>query len=277
MRAKHRKGKGLDRSVALDPKRCAGAFLALNCAALNAGRRERAVRVHARGAFTGADRARAGLFRAARRGGRVVPGRDRRAAPACRPSCFACCRNGRSLGLGEDRSNGDRRARHRRHQPFAGGLGPTNRFRADLYHRLSVVSLRLPPLRERREDLPALSRISSRSTRACLSACSGLGADFLEALAGLELPGNARQLENLVRRALLPRATAGRSAFAICRTRSGWSSRRAPAGAEASAVRNPTTTTPPGWRSSFSLCGATKNGVCRASWRRSSGSSSRRR
>src|SRR5262249_12871979 len=83
-------------------------------------------------------------------------------------------------------------------------------FRSDLYHRLNVLSVRVPPLRERRQDLPALTEHFFR--KHCVSGGDGtisIGADFIEALATLELPGNVRQLENIVRNALLYKRNGG--------------------------------------------------------------------
>ena len=78
------------------------------------------------------------------------------------------------------------------------------RFREDLYHRLNVLAVSIPPLRDRQEDLQPLtehflkkySALNQGHTRTASS-------DFVEALTQVELSGNARQLENIVRRALL--------------------------------------------------------------------------
>ena len=76
-------------------------------------------------------------------------------------------------------------------------------FRLDLFHRLSVVTVSLPPLRERREDIPALAEHFVRE----LSEENGrevrLGADALEALAALDWPGNVRQLRNVLEEAVV--------------------------------------------------------------------------
>jgi anaerobic nitric oxide reductase transcription regulator len=84
------------------------------------------------------------------------------------------------------------------------------RFRADLYHRLAVFPLRVPPLRERREDIGVLAAHFADQNRRRL----GLGAvrfdvGALDLLAGAEWPGNVRELENVISRAVL-RAAVGR-------------------------------------------------------------------
>ncbi len=78
------------------------------------------------------------------------------------------------------------------------------RFRADLFHRLGVLSIRIPPLRTRLADIRPLIENFLRKYRP-LNASPELSVDaeFVEAVSRLELPGNARQLENLVREALL--------------------------------------------------------------------------
>ena len=73
------------------------------------------------------------------------------------------------------------------------------RFREDLYYRLNVVPIRVPPLRERREDIPSFARhFMARSAQASGSQPRALGDDALAALQACEWPGNVRQLRNLV-------------------------------------------------------------------------------
>jgi two-component system response regulator HydG len=85
------------------------------------------------------------------------------------------------------------------------------RFRADLFYRLNVVTLRIPPLRQRREDIPLLvehfvSRARARNPR---SKVTGLSSEVVSALSAMPWPGNVRELENLVERlvVLVPRET----------------------------------------------------------------------
>jgi two-component system nitrogen regulation response regulator GlnG len=85
-------------------------------------------------------------------------------------------------------------------------------FRADLLHRLDVVRLRLPPLRERKNDIPVLARRFLQQAATQLgSATKRFGADALKRLQGHEWPGNVRELENLCWRlaALVPGETIG--------------------------------------------------------------------
>jgi two-component system, NtrC family, nitrogen regulation response regulator NtrX len=78
------------------------------------------------------------------------------------------------------------------------------RFREELYHRLNVVSLRIPPLSERREDIPELAAdLLERVAAATGLASRTIGEDTLAALQGHDWPGNVRQLRNVIERLLI--------------------------------------------------------------------------
>ena len=78
------------------------------------------------------------------------------------------------------------------------------RFRADLYYRLNVFPIRLPPLRERRDDIPALVRhFAALTARRLGRPLEGVGTGFIEAAGRYDWPGNIRELENVVERALI--------------------------------------------------------------------------
>ncbi len=78
-----------------------------------------------------------------------------------------------------------------------------NAFRQDLYYRLKVVTLELPPLKERREDIPALaSHFACKAAKKFRKAAPSVGNDFVEALMSYPFPGNCRELEHMVERAV---------------------------------------------------------------------------
>ena len=78
------------------------------------------------------------------------------------------------------------------------------RFREDLYYRLNVVRIHLPPLRERLEDLPLLAgHILTRLNRAMGRQIEGLSPAALQVLGGYRFPGNVRELENILERAVI--------------------------------------------------------------------------
>ena len=193
----------------LDGKRRKGPFLAANCSAISTGLVESELFGHRRGAFTGADTERKGLFRAAE-GGVLFLDEIGDLSESLQAKLLRVLQEKRVLGVGFDAEVPiDVRV-----------IAATNRnleemvhqgaFREDLYHRLNVLSVSIPPLRERPEDLQPL-------TEHFLKKYAGLNerglhtvnADFIEALRQVDLSGNARQLENIVRRALLNKTDDG--------------------------------------------------------------------
>ena len=187
----------------LDPKRCKGPFVAINCGAISSGLAESELFGHGRGAFTGADRDRKGLVRAADGGVLFLDeigdlGRDMQG------KLLRVLQDHRVLSVGTDHDVGVN----------VRVIAATNRnlelmmergeFRPDLFHRLNMFSIYLPPLRERTADLkPLIDNFLTKNRSIAQSEISSVDHDFIEALAQLELPGNVRQLENIVRRALL--------------------------------------------------------------------------
>src|SRR6185503_7212818 len=75
-------------------------------------------------------------------------------------------------------------------------------FRADLYYRLNVIELRLPPLRHRREDIPLLAEHFLRRYAAEHRRVSKLSSEAMRRLESYEFPGNVRELENIIERAV---------------------------------------------------------------------------
>lgn len=187
----------------LDPKRRTGPFVAINCGALSLGLVESELFGHSRGAFTGADRDRKGLVRAADGGVLFLDeigelGRDGQV------KLLRVLQDRRVVAVGTDHEvSVDLRviaATHRNLELMV----QQGEFREDLFHRLNMLSVHLPPLRERVADLePLISNFLAKYRSAATSKTSSIDRDFIEALAQLDLPGNVRQLENIVRRALL--------------------------------------------------------------------------
>lgn len=188
---------------ALDPKRGPGPFVVLNCAALTPSLAESELFGHRRGAFTGAERERPGLIRAAH-GGVLFLDEIGDLDLTLQAKLLRVLQANRVLRVGDE-------------QEVAVSvrvIAATNRdlrqmveqrtFRADLFHRLNVLSLHLPPLRERPEDIAPLVRwILARHAHLRPGWNLEVGSDFIEALASAPLPGNVRQLENLVCQALV--------------------------------------------------------------------------
>ncbi len=190
---------------ALDGKRAAGPFVALNCGALPASLAEAELFGHRRGAFTGAERERPGLIRSAHSGVLFLD-EIGEMDPALQTKLLRVIQEGRVLSIGDDRETPvDVRIIAATHQDLR-ELMRRGRFREDLFHRLNVLRVQLPPLRERRGDLaPLVEHLLRKHASLCPDGPPVAAPEFLEALRRLRLPGNVRELENLLRHALLHR------------------------------------------------------------------------
>lgn len=183
----------------LDPKRRRGPFVAVNCAAIAPGVAESEMFGHHRGAYTGAQHERRGLVRTAD-GGVLFLDEVGELDDALQGKLLRVVQEGRVLAVGEDREvSVDVRV-----------IAATNRdleamvqrrtFRSDLFHRLNVLTVRVPPLRQRPEDVaPLVEHFAVKYGAAWRPVATER---FIAALQQVDLSGNVRQLENLVRRTL---------------------------------------------------------------------------
>ncbi len=181
-------------------KRAGRPFVSENCSAIPEPLLESTLFGHARGAFTGATRAHLGLFEVAD-GGTLFLDEIGEMSLAMQAKLLRVLEDGsfRPVGAESERSI-DVRVIGATHRDIKSMI-LAGRFREDLYYRLSVVELRVPPLRERPEDIPGLVRHFAEQQE------PGRGLRFsaaaLEALSRFSWPGNVRQLQNEVRRALV--------------------------------------------------------------------------
>jgi len=155
---------------------------------------------YARGAFTGAVMAKPGRFELAHRGTLLLDEVGEMPL-GLQPSCCGFCRSGSFDRLGDTRSvHVDLRVISTTNRALS-EMVREGKFRADLYYRLNVIALRLPPLRERGEDIRELAEHFAR-----LYSPQGkslrLSAEIFGAPGNARLPGNARELGNCVRRAV---------------------------------------------------------------------------
>ncbi len=193
----------LARRVHAGGPRAARPLIEVNCSALPENLAESELFGHERGAFTDAKAARIGLFEAAD-GGTLFLDEIPSLSPAVQAKVLTVLEGGRLRRVGGTReiqvdvrviaaSNADLRA-----EISAG------RFRADLYHRLDLFRLRLPPLRERRADLPALAgHLLSAIARRYRLPSPGFTPRALRCLATYPWPGNVRELAHELERSLV--------------------------------------------------------------------------
>jgi two-component system response regulator HydG len=208
-------GKGVvARAVHSHGVRATAPFVSINCAAIPEALLESELFGHAKGAFTGATAARAGLFADAD-GGTLLLDEIGEMSPALQAKLLHVLENGTVRAVGESRERAiDVRVIAATHRDLrarvAAGL-----FREDLLYRLEVITIEIPPLRHRRDDIPdLLDRFLARSReRHPASEVVGFAPDALDALMTYAWPGNVRELEHLVERVVIlgraPEVSAG--------------------------------------------------------------------
>jgi two-component system response regulator HydG len=173
-------------------------FVRFNCAALTEELAEAELFGHSKGAFTGAVRARLGLFREAE-GGTLLLDEVGELGPSVQARLLRVLQEGEVRPVGEDRPvKIDVRLLAATHRDLAAEV-KAGRFREDLYYRLKVVHLHVPALRERPEDIPALARhFLTRAAKSFGVPVAQLTPQLLEKLAAWPWPGNVRELENVL-------------------------------------------------------------------------------
>ena len=177
------------------------ALVRFNCAAIPHDLAEAQLFGYTRGAFTGATSAHPGYFVQAS-GGTLVLDEVGELSLAVQAKLLRVLQEREVQPLGSTRlERVDVRLVSSTHQDLAAEV-KAGRFREDLYYRIAVVELVVPPLRERREDVPLLAREFARkySERFGLPEVAELAPELLELLAQAPWPGNVRQLENAVAR-----------------------------------------------------------------------------
>lgn len=178
-------------------------FVAVNCGAFPDGLLTSELFGHRRGAFTGAVADRPGIFEAAA-GGTVFLDEIAEASPSAQVHMLRVLQEGEIHPLGATQARRiDVRVIAATNRDLRQEVN-RGRFREDLFFRLNVFPIRIPPLRERREDIPLLvehflhlhgERLERR--------VAGMDHHALDALTRLDLPGNVRELSHLIERALL--------------------------------------------------------------------------
>jgi two-component system NtrC family response regulator len=196
------------RAIHRSSPRTAKPFVAVNCASLPPSLLESELFGHERGAFTGAERSRAGLFEAAHEGTLFLDeiGEMPHEAQA---KLLRVLTDGQVTRIGTTKPRQvDVRVLAATHREL-NQLIRDRLFREDLYYRLAVVPISIPPLRERREDIPILCQLFlQQASRDLKVPKHEIGREALDRLINYSFPGNIRELRNLIERACILSRTA---------------------------------------------------------------------
>ncbi|MCC6622122.1 MAG: sigma 54-interacting transcriptional regulator [Deltaproteobacteria bacterium] len=182
--------------------RARGPFVAFNCAAIPDNLLESELFGHVRGAFTGALADRKGLFEEAH-GGTVFLDEIGEMPPAMQAKLLRVLQEGEVRRVGASKtSRVDVRVLSATHRDLAAAVAE-GRFRADLMYRLNAVTVRLPALRERGDDIALLAHVMlARAQATTRRRVAGFAPDALWALSMHRWPGNVRELDNEILRAV---------------------------------------------------------------------------
>jgi DNA-binding NtrC family response regulator len=191
------------RAVHNSSGRASKPLVAVNCAAFTDTLLESELFGHERGAFTGADRAREGVFEAAHEGTLFLDEAAELSLPA-QAKLLRVLTDGQVTRVGSTRPRQvDVRLIVATHRDLKQRVQDAL-FREDLYYRLAVVPLEVPPLRERREDIPALCDLFLMQVARDLKVpLRRISAAAMRTLLSYDFPGNIRELRNLVERACI--------------------------------------------------------------------------
>jgi DNA-binding NtrC family response regulator len=193
----------LARAIHFESDRAAGPFVEVACGALTESLLESELFGHEAGAFTGASHRKQGKFEAADGGtlfldevATAPPGLQTKLLRVIQDSCFE------RVG-GTETIRADVRIVLATNVDLAREVAE-GRFREDLYYRINVVPLHLPPLRERKQDIPRLVDHFVRKHAADLDKpVEGVSDTVIEALMSYDWPGNVRELENIIERGIV--------------------------------------------------------------------------
>lgn len=184
-------------------KRKNGPLVPINCGAIPENLVESEFFGHVKGAFTGADKSRAGLIEEAS-GGTVFLDEIGELPLSMQPKLLRILQEGNFCRIGSTKSqNVDVRWVFATNKDLS-EMVVAGTFRKDLFYRLAVIPIKLPPLRERPEDVPEFAvNILERKSRQYNNPVKEISSEAMEALSRYSWPGNFRELENTVERLLI--------------------------------------------------------------------------
>jgi len=183
--------------------RSAKPLIVFNCAALSESLIESELFGHERGAFTGATQRRVGRFEQSD-GGTLFLDEIGEISPAVQVKLLRLLQEGEFQRVGGNQTlKADVRVISATNQDL-GSKVKNGAFREDLYYRLNVVPLKIPPLRDRREDIPRLvEHFVVRFSKENRKSIEGVSREAMDQLVKYDYPGNIRELENIVERAIV--------------------------------------------------------------------------
>jgi two-component system response regulator PilR (NtrC family) len=190
------------RAIHENSNRAQAPFITINCGAFPETLLESELFGYMKGAFTGANENRQGLFRAAH-GGTLFMDEIGNMPLPMQVKLYRVLQEGKVRPIGStEESDVDVRIIAATNKEFEKEIAE-GRFREDLYYRLSVIPLQLPPLRERREDIPLLARHFLESFRKAMEKpVESISPEAMRRLESYDWPGNVRELENTMERAV---------------------------------------------------------------------------
>ena len=182
--------------------RRSGPFVPVNCGAIPENLMESEFFGYKKGAFTGAEQDREGFFQAAN-GGTLFLDEVADLPLLMQVKLLRALQEKKVRKVGSTQEeNADVRIISATHQNLADGV-ENGKFRQDLYYRLNVIELKMPSLRDMREDIPLITRaVLARFAKQHGATASELEEDALQALVQYDFPGNVRELENILERSL---------------------------------------------------------------------------
>jgi len=189
------------RAVHVNSKRAERPFVTVNCAAITETLLESELFGHARGAFTGAVSARKGLFEEAD-GGTFFFDEIAETTMSFQAKLLRAIQDGEIRRVGENRPiKVNIRVVAATNVDLVAAV-EERRFRQDLYYRLNVARFHLPPLRERREDIPLLADFFLEKYNRKMGTRARFSDEVMERLVAHDYPGNVREMENMVEQAV---------------------------------------------------------------------------
>ncbi|MDQ3014193.1 MAG: sigma-54 dependent transcriptional regulator, partial [Acidobacteriota bacterium] len=190
------------RAIDQNSPRATRSFIAVNCGALTETLLEAELFGHTRGSFTGAVADKKGLFEEAE-GGTIFLDEIGETSPALQVKLLRALQESEIRRVGAGKATKiDVRVIAATNRDLEGEIS-AGRFREDLFFRLSVITLRVPALRERREDIPLLAHYFLRRTCEETGKSVTLSEAALQELLGYDWNGNVRELENSIEHAVL--------------------------------------------------------------------------